>query len=119
MVPVKTKVVEKDLFEIIENQYLDLNNDATCIWEYFPGDIVKAESVNDRLIAVELVKSSFPNRKLFQLIFLIVANLGKIHPKLLKGYGHEINILNKTIDLPQRNHPLVKSWLSKYCNELP
>jgi hypothetical protein len=111
LVPVKAKPMRGNLFEIIENPVIDLENDITSIWEFFPGDIVRVESFENGLIAKELVNSTFPKRKIYELIFKIVYSVGDITLEKVADYKEEIDVLQKCNDIPQKNHPLIQSWL--------
>ena len=99
-VPLDARMVDVNTYEILHNPILQLESDATSIWEFFPGDIVtvgtrtigartgekrlfrkrRVETGTDIILAMELVSSTFPNRKLHQLIFLIVQSMGKNWP---------------------------------------
>ena len=104
-----------NIFEIKENQYLDLEEDISSIWEFFPGDIVKCTNRDGDLVASELLRSTFPDRKVYQLIFLIVKSLGEVTPDQLKGFKDEIKCLCSRSSIVQRKHPVVKNWLEKNC----
>jgi hypothetical protein len=125
-VPVVSRQIEGDKFEIISNNDLDLEEDATSIYEFFPGDVVECENkvdfylpVQQRkenfLLATRLISTVFPNRKLYQLIYLIVKSLGEIRIKELSEFEEEIKQLCSDIRIIQRNHPVVKSWLNANC----
>jgi len=126
-VPCKAKCIFKDIYQIAEIKEIDLENDATAIWEFFPGDKVRCNlkidkflpygKVEEILIAEELISlsQSFLNRKVFQLIFLIVSKLGDIDREKLQGFEEEIEYLCKTSEIVQKKHPIVKAWLEKYC----
>ena len=130
-VPCKAMHISNMNYKIIDNEHLDLENDATSIWEYFPGDLVKCEIKSDNflpkgnaeeiLVANQLLSlsKSFPNRKTHQLIFLIVSNQGKINLEKLQGFKKEIKELCTSPGLFQRNHPLIKYWLEINCKNLP
>jgi hypothetical protein len=114
-VPVQAISYGNDIFEIRENQYLDLEEDVTSIWEFFPGDIVKCKKQDNHLVAYELVDSKFANRKIHQLIFLIVKSLGKVEQYQLHKFEDEIKQLCLNKEIIQRQHPIVKEWLYKNC----
>jgi hypothetical protein len=114
-VPVSAILHGDNIFEIKENQYLDLEEDISSIWEFFPGDVVKCIKRDGDLIATELVESTFSDRKVYQLIFLIVYNLGEITREQLKGFEDEIKRLCSDSRIVQRQHPVVKDWLEKHC----
>ena len=113
LVPVPAISHGNDIFEVKGNQYLDLEDDATSIWEFFPGDMVKCLKPNKSWIASELLGSTFPNRKLYQLIFLIVESLGKISLDQLQGFENELQRLCVDRTITQRQHPVIEKWLHK------
>lgn len=126
-VPINAKHIDENLYEIVHNKYLQLEDDATSIWEFLPGDVVRCikkkdvfsplkESNNTILLATELISSTFPNRKLYKLIYMIVENLGNIEFSELKGFENEIKQLYDNKDIFQRNHPIVKKWIEKHKN---
>ena len=115
LVPVPAISYGNDIYEIKENLYLNLEEDVTSIWEFFPGDIVKCIEQNKRLIAFKLMDSKFPNRKLYQLIYLIVKNVGKIKRCQLEEFENEIKQLCLNKNIAQRQHPIVKEWLHENC----
>ena len=114
-VPVPAISQGDDIFEIKENQYLDLEEDISSIWEFFPGDVVQCIKRDGKLIASELVKATFPNRKVYQLVFLIVRSLGEITPNQLQEYRDEIKFLCFDSSIIQRQHPVVKNWCARHC----
>ncbi len=114
-VPVPAISYGNGIFEIKENQYLDLEEDATSIWEFLPGDTVECVEQDKRLVALKLVNSKFPNRKVYQLIFLIVKNIGKIKRYELLEFEDEIKQLCLNENIIQRQHPIVKKWLYENC----
>lgn len=126
-VPSKALHISGNNYKIIDIKEIDLENDATSIWEFFPGDVVKCKlktkkfmpdnKVENILVADQLISLSntFPNRKIHQLIFLIVSNTGNISSEELKSFEMEIEELCTSIKIFQKNHPLVKSWLNKNC----
>ena len=126
-IPVTAKQIGDNVFEIVNNEAMDLDTDATCIYQFFPGDIVETKMENNFslpiqkrkesiLIAIRLINSTFPNRKLYQLIFIIVESLGEVEKSKLKGYEEEIDQLCINKNIFQRNHPVVRNWLIKNCN---
>ena len=114
-VPVPAIWHSNDIFEIKDNQYLDLEEDISSIWEFFPGDTVKCTKRDEDLIASELLTSTFPDRKVYQLIFLIVKNLGEITLDQLQGFEDEIKRLCSESSVVQGQHPVVKDWLENNC----
>jgi len=129
-IPVKAKPVVDNVFEIISNEDMDLEEDATCIYEFVPGDVVKSVVKCEMLrnfslpmrkrretfiLAVELISSTFPNRKLYQLIFMIVRSLGKVTRNQLQGFENEIKQLCSNSSIAQRRHPVVEKWIEKNC----
>src|SRR5580658_3967742 len=124
LAPCDAKYIGGEKFEIIRTENLDLDTDATSIWEFFPGDVVKCEPYEGQSkfntfginkVARQLISSIFPNRKLHQLIFLIVRSFGKITLDELKGFEPEIKQLCNDKGVCQRNHPVIESWLLKNC----
>jgi hypothetical protein len=114
-VPCEAEHIHSDVYKIIRNRYLDLQEDVTSIWEFFPGDIVKCKRDEDKFIAKELLSSQFPDRKLHQLIFLVVESLGKIKFEDLIEFEDEIEQINKRSDIIQLKHPVVQSWIKRHC----
>jgi len=125
-IPVIAKPIDDDIFEIISNEDMDLEEDATCIYEFFPGDTVRCEVMQDYflpvqkrketfMLSVELINSTFPNRKVYQLIFLIVKSLGKITRNQLQEFDDEIKFLYSNNSIVQKRHPVVKKWLENNC----
>lgn len=114
-VPVPATRHGENIFEIKANQYLDLEEDVSSIWEFFPGDVVKCENREGDIIASELLKFTFPNRKVHQLIFTIVKSLGEVAVNQLPEFAEEIKKLCLDKNIIQRQHPVVKSWLDKNC----
>ena len=115
-VPVAAEKISEDEFRILTTEELDLDNDATAIWEFFPGDIVKCKKDLKRnfIVADKLISSDFPNRRLHQLIFKIVESLGQLKPEDLEEFNQEIRkLLNKSYKLTQKKHPLVKAWIER------
>jgi hypothetical protein len=79
--------------------------------------VVVCEKRDDMFIANSLKSSTFPNRRMHQLIYEIVHNLGNIEPKQLIDYKEEIQVLNRSeAAIQQKQHPIVKSWLNKYLS---
>jgi hypothetical protein len=110
-VPVQAVRNDDSTFKIIDNDYLDLDTDVTSIWEFFPGDIVTCKQKEDYLLASELLGYTFPNRRLHQLIFLIVENFGNPTPDKLAGFDEEMRILTTDKGVIQIRHPMIKKWL--------
>lgn len=107
-------------YEIIENPYLDLDEDATSIWEFFPGDIVRCEKKElDILVAVELIESKMVNRKVYSLLYRIVFSLGELKSSDLVGYEAEYKMLcDGELDIRQKDHPIVAGWIQRNCKKL-
>ena len=123
-IQVTAKPVADNVFEIISNADMDLEEDATCIYEFFPGDVVKCELMRDFffpiqkrretfILAIELISSTFPNRKLHQLIYMIVRSLGGVIRNQLQGFEDEIRQLCFDSNIAQRRHPVVEKWIEK------
>ena len=130
-IPVDAMPISDNVFEIISNEDMDLEEDATCIYEFFPGDVVmsvvKCEMLRDFsnpmqkrkktfTLAVELISSTFPNRKLYQLIYMIVRSLGKITQNQLQGFEDEIRQLCFDSSIAQRRHPVIEKWIDENQN---
>lgn len=115
LVPVTAISLDDNLFKIKENKYLDLKEDISSIWEFFPTDVVKCTKRDGNFVAFELVESTFSDRKIYQLIFLIVKSLGEITHSRLRGFESEIQRLCKDKEIPQREHPIIKEWLVRNC----
>jgi len=118
LVPVESKALDDNIFEIVSNSLLDLEEDVTSIWEFYPGDIVRCEKTKGVWVAKELISSSFKNRKMYQLIFKIVYTAGNIDVRQLQEFKDEIFKLCNDGDFPQNRHPIVQEWLKKNCNNL-
>ncbi|HLR38293.1 MAG TPA: hypothetical protein VK084_09615 [Chitinophagaceae bacterium] len=127
-IPVKAKHLKGDLFEIINNEDLDLDleEDATSIYEFFPGDTVKCEiqsnyflpiqgKVETFLLASKLISSTFIDRKLYELIFLIVKNFGKVELDKLEHFADEIKRICYDKSIVQRKHPVIQNWIKENC----
>ena len=104
-----------NIFEILENQYLDLDGDTSSIWEFFPGDTVRCTRQGNDLMALELINSIFPNRKMHQLIFQIVSSSGEITLGQIRGFEDELKQLCSDNAIVQKRHPVVMNWLNKNC----
>ena len=140
-VPCEAIGIDENIFEIIKNNNIDLDNDVSQIWEFFPGDTVRCitktetvvnfdegilipvdskESKNSEekkiLLASGLINSVFPNRRVYELIFKIVYSLGAITFDELQDYKNEIEIICFDTKFIQRNHPVVKMWLEVNCS---
>lgn len=191
--PCEALRISDAVYEIISNEDMDLDNDATCIWEFFPGDKVRVLEKKETVLpfgggvflaagedepglshftqkrcrsrqnaikktfngsffnsyiftflakawariatffkvrkscgcidcqleektiplATELINSTFPNRKLYQLIFWIVESLGEISLDQLQGFENEIQRLCVDRTITQRRHPVIEKWLHK------
>lgn len=130
----------EDTFIILENEDIDLDEDATCIWQFLPGDIVRCKLVKECffefgggvlipvsqdesvgcvekeiLLATELIDSSFPKRKLYSLLFAIVKSLGNLDPVQVEHYRDEILVLCADMHVVQRHHPIVSRWIRANC----
>ncbi len=51
LVPVEAELMENNNYKIVSNEILDIEEDATSIWKFFPGDIVKCVNRKGDLIA--------------------------------------------------------------------
>ncbi|MCP3659255.1 MAG: hypothetical protein GY830_02635 [Bacteroidetes bacterium] len=131
LIPVEAKLISKNLFEIIENRDIDLESDATSIYEFFPGDIVSCIETNSKeyfkdqkkdlnffFLANKLISSNFPNRKLYELIFIIVKRQGEVRIEELEEYKENIHKLCTDKSIFQRNHPVIKAWIEENCHKI-
>ena len=118
LAPVEARRLEGDTFEITANPDLDLEGDVTSIWEFFPSDVVKCKEEGDMQVAKELVRSSFPNRRIYQLLFKIVESLGAIEVTKLSDFKTELLKLCTQDDIRQKRHPLVQEWLNMNCQRI-
>lgn len=120
LVPVKARKINQNIYEILENDSFD-SNDATSIWEFFPGDLVECrkdkdvDSNEELTVASKLIESRFPNRNLHSLVFQIVKSLGKLEQEYLLHFKDEIKILCTDSPITQSNHPIVKKWVENIC----
>ena len=126
-VPCEADCISDNKYKILANDEIDLENDATSIWSFFPGDIVSCKIIDhsysystkrseEILVADKLIEfsESFPNRKLFQLIYLIVQSLGNLSIEQFQYYQKEVKLLCSS-KLFQRNHPVIKEWMAMHC----
>lgn len=118
-VAVNSLEIEKGVFLITENKYWD-DEDHTAVWQFFIGDKVTVKREGKHLKADRLIEysKSIPGRELRDLVFLITGSMGNIKPidlgkkeKFLAALCHENSI-------PQKEHPIVKRWLSENCPSL-
>jgi hypothetical protein len=141
-VPCQALVNGDGSYLIVKNDDLDLDGDATRIWQFFPGDTVRCTTVTETvfefgggvlipvdptegkgcierkmLLATQLVTSTFPERNLHQLIFTIVRNLGELDEGHLEEYESEITQLCSDSLIVQRRHPIVKRWIEANCSK--
>ena len=126
-IPVSARCIGDNTFEIISNKDMDLEQDATSIYEFFPGDIVKCklkpnafspenEKHEEILLAQQLLISSplFPSRRVYQFIFNLVENFGNLEKDQLNLFKEEIKLLCKSdCRIKQKEHPIVEKWLSQ------
>ncbi|MCP3659384.1 MAG: hypothetical protein GY830_03340 [Bacteroidetes bacterium] len=131
ILPVESKYLSDGSYEIIENKYMDLDSDATSIYEFFPGDVVKCIKTEKEflhidlkkrsiplLLANKLISSNFPNRKLYELIFIIVKRQGEVRIEELEEYKESIHKLCTDKSIFQRNHPVIKAWIEENCHKV-
>lgn len=116
-VPCYGNVLENGLVEITRNDYLDLEDDATSIWEFLPGDIVRYETHDGCLWAKELISSTVENRRVYELVFLLVHSLGKITIEQTKAFSKEIDFLLKSDCFKQKCHPVVQKWIKENASQ--
>lgn len=139
-VPCRALANSDGTYLILENYDLDLEEDATRIWQFFPGDTVRCKTVTETvfefgggvlipvdpteekgcierriLLATQLVNSTFPERNLHELVFRIVKNLGELKREDWEEYKSEIAHLCSEDLIAQRRHPVVKRWIEKHC----
>jgi len=117
LVPVSAELLQNEQFKILDIPELDIENDSTSIWGYFPGDIVKCMEIDKSLVATELLNYSFPNRKLHLLLYAIVESNGVLDVGAIKEYSDEIRIICKKASFPQLNHPIIKQWMVQHCRD--
>ena len=117
LVPLPAETTDEGYYRILENPYLDLLNDVTSIWKFFPGDVVKCDLQDDMLVATELISSSFPDRRLHQLAYLIVEGGEDTLLNEQSGSGGEIEILCSRLNKAQPEHQALKAWAAKNCNK--
>jgi hypothetical protein len=116
-VPCLALQIQNNIFEISKNDTLDLE-DKTSIWEFFSGDLVKCEKNGDNWVAKELISSTFTNRRIHQLIFLIVKSLGEIGFDDLSEYKSELQQLLNSTNIKQKEHPVIRTWLDNNYNNI-
>ena len=120
-VPCEALRLGPDIYEITKNEDIDLENDATEMWEFFPGDQVRTrmhtteQSKVTILLASQLISSTFPKRKLYQLLFLIVSNRGVLSVDQLQGFEKEVKQLCSDSTILQSRHPVIAKWLADNC----
>lgn len=115
VVPCQALHIQKDIFEILKNNSLDME-DKTSIWQFFPGDLVKCEMRNGLYFAKELLSSTFPDREIHHLIFMLVESLGQIEYEYLKKYTSALKDLCVRKDILQLEHPIVLNWRRNNCS---
>ena len=111
-VPVEARQLDEQIFQITDNDYLDLENDDTSLWEFFPGDVVKCKFQDDLIVAEQLLKSSCPNRNFHAVLFRILDSDGKLSEVETTKFQQEIKILlERKSPVSQSKHPLIKKWI--------
>jgi len=119
-IPSIAKLIKEDTYEIVKIESFDIQNDNTSIWEYFPGDEVGcisksfSDNAEKSLVATRLLNSSFPGRKIYQLVFDIIQNSGYINPC---EYGTEIKIIGQTDFEYGKPYPALQKWLKENLKE--
>lgn len=115
LVPVKGTRVSEDSYKILDNPYLDLE-DETSIWEFFPGDTVYVSARENRTVAEVLLEKSqqIPNRDAYELVFEIVSKRAHLERVDL---SHLMSASEKVCRglIPQTKHPYVQAWISENC----
>ena len=69
-------------------------------------------------MANKLISSKFPNRKLYELILIIVKRQREIRIEKLKEYKECIYKLCTDRSIFQRNHPVIKAWIEENCHKV-
>jgi hypothetical protein len=112
LVPVEAKQLDEQIFQITDNDYLDLENDDTSLWEFFPGDVVKCKFQDNLIVAEQLLESSFPHRNFHAVLFRILESNGKLNEAETAKFQQEIKILlDRKSPVSQSEHPLIKKWI--------
>lgn len=112
LVPVEARQLDEQIFQITDNDYLDLENDDTSLWEFFPGDVVKCKFQDDLIVAEQLLESSFPHRNFHAVLFRILESDGKLSDAEIAKFQQEIKVLlERKSPVSQSNHPLIKKWI--------
>jgi hypothetical protein len=114
LVPVEARQLGEQIFQITDNDYLDLENDDTNLWEFFPGDVVNCKFQDDLIVAEQLLESSFPHRNFHAVLFRILDSDGKLNEVETVRFQQEIKILLERKSLvSQSEHPLIKKWITE------
>ena len=109
--PVDSEPIEKNVYKIVFNKYMDLESDLTSIYEFYPGDIVSCEIVDDILLAKKRVSSTFINWKYYHIIFRILETGGELPTNEFVEFENELLQLKNSRHIPQRDHPFISRWL--------
>lgn len=108
---VEARRLDELTFQITANKFLDLENDDTSLWEYFPGDVVECKIKDTLILAEKLLKSNFPDRNFHALLFRIVDSDGKLSEAEIVTFQEQIEILlERKSPVSQSEHPLVEKW---------
>ena len=116
-VPIETEKISDDVYRITDISSIDIENDHTAIWKFFPGDIVKVKHHEgmDIMLADELIESTFPNRRMHELIFRIVESFGDLTDEEEKEFAEELEDLKSpNCKVLQKKHPTVQKYLKKF-----
>ena len=112
LVPVEAKQLDEQIFQITHNESLDLENDDTSLWEFFPGDVVECKLKDNLIVAEQLLESGFPNRDFHALLFRLVDSDGKLSEAEVAAFQEQIKILlERKSPISQSEHPLIKKWI--------
>ena len=112
LVPVEARQLDEQTFQITDNDYLDLENDDTSLWEFFPNDVVKCKSQDDLIIAEQLLESSFPHRNFHAILFRILDSNGMLSEVETAKFQQEIKVLlERKSPVSQSKHPLIEKWI--------
>jgi len=113
-VPVEARQLDEQKFEITANQFLDLEDDNTSLWEFFPGDIVESKLQSNLIIAERLLESSFPNRDFHALLFRLVDSKGELNEVETATFQEQIKVLlERKSPVSQSEHPLIEKWITE------
>lgn len=114
LVPIEAEQFDEMTFQITTNESLDLENDDTSLWEFFPGDIVECKVQNNLIVAEKLLESSFPNRDFHALLFRVVDSGGELSESEAALFREQIKMLQEgKSPVSQSQHPFVRKWVKE------